>query len=85
MVLSICFLFSSSPSFSLTCLHSLSLSSSPSPPPPLSTELEALGDEYLGELDEDAGFLDAAVAAPDPPSGVPGGKGKVQVQYYRAI
>ena len=46
---------------------------------PSSAELEALGDEYLGELDEDAGFLDAAVAAPDPPSGVPGGKSKVQV------
>lgn len=44
----------------------------------LEAELEALGDEYLGELDEDAGFLDAAVAAPDPPSGVPGGKAKVQ-------
>jgi hypothetical protein len=32
-------------------------------------------------MDEDAGFLDAAVAAPDPPSGVPGGKSKVQVGY----
>ena len=56
----------------------LSFSLSP-PPSPSSAELEALGDEYLGELDEDAGFLDAAVAAPDPPSGVPGGKSKVQV------
>ena len=57
----------------ITCFLFLLLSLSPS------AELEALGDEYLGELDEDAGFLDAAVAAPDPPSGVPGGKAKVQV------
>ena len=59
--------------------HSLTPLPPPSPPPPPPPELEALGDEYLGELDEDAGFLDAAVAAPDPPSGVPGGKSKVQV------
>ena len=64
---------------------------SPSLPPSLSpslSELEALGDEYLGELDEDAGFLDAAVAAPDPPSAVPGGKDKVQVRVvtlHRAV
>ena len=72
----------------LLCFHSLrhddNLLPLPPPlslslPPSFSAELEALGDEYLGELDEDAGFLDAAVAAPDPPSGVPGGKAKVQV------
>ena len=34
-------------------------------------ELEALGDDFLGE-DEDTSYLDA-VSAPDPPTNVPGG------------
>ena len=66
-----------------SAIYDLSLNHSPSLLPPSSAELEALGDEYLGELDEDAGFLDAAVAAPDPPSGVPGGKSKVQVSAIK--
>lgn len=35
------------------------------------TELDALGDDFLGE-DEDTSYLDA-VSAPDPPTGIPGG------------
>lgn len=37
-------------------------------------ELEALGDDFLGE-DEDTSYLDA-VSAPDPPTGIPGGSSK---------
>ncbi len=37
-------------------------------------ELEALGDDFLGE-DEDTSYLDA-VSAPDPPTSVPGGSSK---------
>ena len=51
----------------------------PSPPP--SPELEALGDDFLGE-DEDTSYLDA-VAAPDPPTGIPGSdtsRSRVQVR-----
>ncbi len=37
----------------------------------LHSELDALGDDFLGE-DEDTSYLDA-VSAPDPPTGIPGG------------
>ncbi len=48
------------------------------PPPSLQCiELEALGDDFLGE-DEDASYLDA-VGAPDPPTTVPGDSGRVEV------
>ena len=43
---------------------------------PSHTELEALGDDFLAE--EDSSYLDA-VGAPDPPSGIPESKERVQV------
>ncbi len=42
-------------------------------------ELEALGDDFLGE-DEDSSYLDA-VGAPDPPTTVPGDSGRVEVGH----
>lgn len=40
-------------------------------------ELDALGDDFLGEV-EDSSYLDA-VEAPDPPTGVPGENSRVKV------
>lgn len=44
---------------------------------PSHTELEALGDDFLAE--EDSSYLDA-VGAPDPPTGIPESKERVQVK-----
>ena len=46
---------------SLTCTHYI--------------ELEALGDDFLGE-EEDSSYLDV----PDPPTGIPDDKGREQVR-----
>ena len=45
----------------VTCIHN--------------TELEALGDDFLGE-EEDSSYLDV----PDPPTGIPDDKGREQVR-----